>query len=302
MATERHPLWARLPEIPEPSAEQLERVRLAVEARAGRIRARRRWLWIVPALLFGSGTSWWAAKTVSMGAMSREAPQPRGAGTTTLPISLVTGPAPLPTESTPTASTAAPESRVEPAPTLLPASPSTGTPVTKPLARRRESHEDPEAALLGEALLRLRRGNDPQGALSLLRTYRVRFPDGVLESEATLVRVEAMVGLGRHQELVDFLTPRVIAQSPRPGELKAVRAEALAHLGRCPQALLLYDSLLDGDASDMRLTERALYGRATCRALGGDFEAARRDLETERREFPEDASKVEQTLRSFRNR
>jgi hypothetical protein len=164
--------------------------------------------------------------------------------------------------------------------------------------------DDPEAALLGRALRQLRREHNPQGALSVLKAYQQEFPVGVLRPEAVLVEAESLVALGRHQELVDLLTPEAVSELPRSTELSLLRAEALSHLERCHEAIPVFSSLLsttpeDESASDSSLRERALFGRALCRARIGQVGAARRDLELEVAQFPDEAAKARQTLESL---
>jgi len=57
------------------------------------------------------------------------------------------------------------------------------------------------------------------------------------------------------------------------------RAELRAEKGRRAAALNDFNSLLSADAPPDAVSERALYGRATCRAQMGDGAGARADLE-----------------------
>jgi TolA-binding protein len=64
------------------------------------------------------------------------------------------------------------------------------------------------------------------------------------------------------------------------------RAELRAERGRCGAALNDFNPLLAAEAPPDLVTERALYGRATCRAQQGDGAGARRDLEHYLARFP----------------
>jgi hypothetical protein len=163
--------------------------------------------------------------------------------------------------------------------------------------------DDPEAVLLESALKRLRREHDPRGALAILDTYQANHPAGVLRPEALVIRAETLLDLGRYRELVDLLGPERVSDLPRARDLALLRAEALSHLDHCREAIAVFDALLSGPlrnatASDRR--ERALYGRALCLAKTGRLNAARRDLELEAREFPDQAAKVRQTLETLK--
>jgi hypothetical protein len=144
-----------------------------------------------------------------------------------------------------------------------------------------------EAALVGAALRKLREQDDAQGALTLLDAHDGQFAAaGALADEVRTTRIEALLRLGRHPRALALLD----AQSPRPTgrerELLAVRAELRADAGRCVEALADFDALLTDDGSDA-VAERALYGRAACRARTGDAEGARADLRACIAGFPE---------------
>jgi len=294
MPGERSPLWSRLPPVADPTPEQLAEVRGAIRERARRRAVRRSRLRLVPGLMLmlGMGLFWWMS-------VSRT-PPPRSAE-----MSALVGRAASVTPDSSSARPPAPSPEVPPPPPAA-AVPARARPATR-VAHGVAAIDDPETALLGKALTRLRHDHDPQGALTLLESYRREFPAGTLRPEAMLVRAESLARLGRHQELVDLLAPETISDLPRSTELRLLRAEALARLDRCPQAVLVFDELLGPSAAsaqpvEARLRERALYGRALCRAQGGELDAARGDLEREEEEFPEQAAKAHQTLESLQAR
>lgn len=290
MSVERSPLWGRLPPVAEATPEQLNGIRRAVEERARVLAARRRrQLRLIPGLMVGLGLLWWflAGRTppVPVASVTALEPTPPEVQREVLPVA---APAPVPLPVPPTVAPVRPH-RVA------------------AMVRRSPEHpdaDDPEATLLGSALKQLRRNHDPQGALSVLETYQQEFPTGVLRPEAVMIRAESLVDLGRHQDLVDLLTPEAVADLPRSTELSLLRGEALSHLDRCREAIPLFSallsaSLLDEPAVDSSLRERALYGRALCRAHTGQVAAARRDLELEAAQFPEQAAKARRTLETL---
>jgi hypothetical protein len=148
-----------------------------------------------------------------------------------------------------------------------------------------------ESALIGAALRRLRETDDAAGALALLDDHDARFGStSPLADEAATIRVEALLRIGslaRALALLDKLTPR---PAGRGRELLATRGELRAEAARCSEALADFEPLLAAEgkpegARDL-IFERALYGRAACRARLGEHDAARADLETYLARFP----------------
>src|SRR4029078_13137378 len=68
-------------------------------------------------------------------------------------------------------------------------------------------------------------------------------------------------------------------------DLRIARAELRAAAGRCADAAADFDLLLRPDRPLDAITERALWGRASCRAAG-DSAGARRDLQDYLTIFP----------------
>jgi hypothetical protein len=171
--------------------------------------------------------------------------------------------------------------------------------VLPPAEPARTSAIAEEAALLGAALRALREGDDAPGALALLDAHDARFgATGALGDEASTTRVEALLRLGRHTRALALLDE----QSPRPvgrgRELLVSRGELRADAGRCAEAVTDFDALLADDAAADGAAERALYGRAACRARTVDAAAARADLETYLARYPDGrfASRVRAAL------
>jgi tetratricopeptide (TPR) repeat protein len=158
--------------------------------------------------------------------------------------------------------------------------------------------EDAESALLASALQRLHREHDASGTLLMLESYPSRFPHGQLAGEVALVEAEALLKLGRREELVERLDPSRIGRFPRASELLLLRAEALAKLGRYSEASAAFSELLDGPL-EREPRERALYGRALCRMELGRADGAREDLALLMAEFPSEKPKVMRALQSL---
>jgi hypothetical protein len=144
-----------------------------------------------------------------------------------------------------------------------------------------------EAALVGAALRRLRESDDAAGALALLDERERRFgAAGTLGDEARTTRVEALLRLGqrgRALALLDATSPRAAG---RGRAVLATRGELRADAGRCREADADFDALLADRAASDAIAERALYGRAACRVLLGESNAARADLEAYLARFP----------------
>ncbi len=293
MPVERSPLWGRLPPVEPPSPGQLNAIQRAIEERALvlAVRRRRRQRLIPPGLIVGLGLLWWLlasrAPPVAASVPERVAtPGLAAVAPVVLPAALPDAPVPLAVAPVRPHRTSAANQR------------------PRQLPRQLLEVDDPEATLLGSALKQLRRNHDPQGALAVLATYQKEFPSGVLRPEAVMIKAESLVDLGRHEELVDLLTPEAIAGMPRSTELSLLRGEALSRLDRCREAIPLFSALLskalvDDAAVESSLRERALYGRALCQAHIGQAEAARRDFELEAVEFPEQAAKARRALETL---
>ncbi len=141
----------------------------------------------------------------------------------------------------------------------------------------------PESRMLSEALVDLRRDDNPRAALALLDQYGERFPNGSLAPEAARARAEALIALGQPADalrVLDELSPAALGRS-----MLLVRAELRAELNRCPDALGDFSSTLAQNPRDSA-DERALFGRATCRGRTGDASGARNDLELYAVRFP----------------
>jgi hypothetical protein len=290
------PRWAQLPSLPPPTSEQLAELRQRIYRRwRARAEARR---WLGPSLLLLLAI---AGPHPDSSPFSLLSPSARAATSTPM---LTIGPLASPILSVPTSVIAAP----------IPTPPNQAVAVSmppRPRPPRPPSHSqepktespalhpvDGETALLAAALHRLHREHDPSGTLALLSDYDQRFPRGELAAEVTLVQAEALLKLGRRDELVERLDPEIVGKYPRAPELALLRAEALAKLGRGAEALTAFSALLDGPLESQAL-ERALFGRALCRAAVGRSEGARADLARLLAEFPSEKPKIARVLESL---
>lgn len=143
-----------------------------------------------------------------------------------------------------------------------------------------------ESKLLTEALRKLRQDDDARGALATLDEHDARFGSAALAPEATLARIEALIKIRRNADalaLLDGMAPSPIGMGR---DLLIARAELRVAAGGCAIAAADFDLLLRGDPAFDSITERALWGRASCRSGGTDAMGARSDLQDYLSRFP----------------
>lgn len=149
-----------------------------------------------------------------------------------------------------------------------------------------------EQALLGQAVKMLRDSHDARAALALLAQHAERFPDGALASEATMLRIEALLALGRQGEALSVLDRVPLASLPNRDEQFVVRGELRAANRRWREAEQDFNETLRARglpaarAKARDIQERALWGRAAARSRLGDQAGARADLDLYLRHFP----------------
>jgi hypothetical protein len=141
-----------------------------------------------------------------------------------------------------------------------------------------------ESRLLGQAVARLRQQRDAAGALMALDRYRRQFPAGMLRHEADVARADALLILGRDRDALDVLQALHLQSQGRDQELRVIRGE-LSAATDCPHAVADFDRLLS-ETAPVTLIERALFGRAVCRARQGDTAGSARDLGEYLQRFP----------------
>lgn len=149
-----------------------------------------------------------------------------------------------------------------------------------------------EQALLGQAVKMLRDSHDARAALALLAQHAERFPHGALASEATMLRIEALLALGRQGEALSVLDRVPLASLPNRDEQFVVRGELRAANRRWREAEQDFNETLRARglpaarAKARDIQERALWGRAAARSRLGDQAGARADLDLYLRHFP----------------
>jgi hypothetical protein len=141
-----------------------------------------------------------------------------------------------------------------------------------------------EAASLERAVKALRHDHDAASALWLIDQHLAAWPRGILVREAQLTRTEALLHLGRRGEALEGLDRIPLSGMPRAREFAVIRGELRAEAHRCGEAMRDFAAAADG--SD-ELAERALVGRADCRAQNGDDAGARAELQKYLRRFPD---------------
>jgi hypothetical protein len=158
-----------------------------------------------------------------------------------------------------------------------------------------------ESAVLGRALTQLRQRHDAVAALAELDRYGTNFPSGLLSAEAERTRVDALLLAGRLSEAREILARLTLGSGGRDLELRVLRAELTAGTtsnarGSCVAALRDYEVAL-AERSSGALAERALWGRAACKARLGDRAGARADLRDYLVRFPTGAHAAMATAR-----
>ncbi len=183
------------------------RARLARSAAATDLGSRRRPATVLLAAAIVVGVGLAAAAVVVSGRMTPTVASAL-APSSTAPQPVVTRPVATPLAPSATASVA-PEIGEKPA--------------HAPQPRASSSVLELESQALASAVAALRRDRNPDRALALLDEYRAAFPRGALSLEASLVRVDALMALGRRREALAVLERLPVDKMPRGGELRKLR-------------------------------------------------------------------------------
>ena len=153
---------------------------------------------------------------------------------------------------------------------------------------------EPEPAATSEEMLALDRAigllrgkHDAGAALLALDAYLGRFPAGMLNREARLARVDALLMLQRSDEALIALETMPLDAHRRSTELQLIRAELRARTD-CVRAEEDFSAVL-ARGHNASLEERALYGRGACRVKRGDGQGAAQDLHRYLDRFPNGA-------------
>ncbi len=160
---------------------------------------------------------------------------------------------------------------------LSPILPSTA-PVMEPPAATEE-------LLLATALRTLRVEHNPSSALAALDRYYLSHGNGRLSIEATILRAEALVALGRKSEALQYLDGLDLGRVPGAAAGHLERAELREGSGRFEGALADFDWVL-AHAKDKGVVESAIAGRMRCRQRMGDIAGAQGDAAEYLRRFP----------------
>jgi TolA-binding protein len=152
-----------------------------------------------------------------------------------------------------------------------------------------------QARLLAAAIERLRKAHDAKGALVLLDELEARYAGGPVSTEAMLLRLEALLSIGKRKQALALLDGGSFEGAPRQEELRLLRGELRAQAGRCGEALDDFQPMAGPGGG---LAERALYGQASCHATLGDRTRARQELERYLELYPKGAfaAKARQAL------
>jgi outer membrane protein assembly factor BamD (BamD/ComL family) len=142
-----------------------------------------------------------------------------------------------------------------------------------------------EERLLAAAVRALRAKRDPGSALAALDAYQVRYPQGRMAVEASVLRVDALTALHRQPEALRSLDELDLGRVPGGLERRLQRAELRAASGRFREAIADFDGVL-AQTRGTDASERALAGRVRCRQRLGDWTAARADAIEYLQRFP----------------
>jgi hypothetical protein len=169
-----------------------------------------------------------------------------------------------------------------------PPAPAQLNPAPAPLPQPGVSALAKESRLLARAIAELRQDGNAKQSLATLDQHDREFGSGSpLSPEANAARIEAMLRLGRHTQALALLDAMALATTGPQREMLVARAELRFDQGRRGAALLDFDRLLTGAVKPDAVTERARFGRATCRAQLGDVQGAQSDLAAYLASFPE---------------
>jgi hypothetical protein len=141
------------------------------------------------------------------------------------------------------------------------------------------------AQYLSEAIHALRVERSPGTALFLLDRHATQLGKSAFAHEALLLRVEAMLALGRKTEVLRLLDSTSLTDVAASRSLLVTRGELRAAANRCADGIGDFDWVLAGSKQADR---QALFGRAVCRKKLGDSAGARADAQRYRHEFPAD--------------
>lgn len=138
---------------------------------------------------------------------------------------------------------------------------------------------------LSETIHLLRKERMPAAALRLLDGHEPELAKAGFGHEALILRVEALLALGRRAEALRVLDSASLTDVAASRVLLITRGELRAAANRCTDGLADFDLVL---ARSKQLDRQALIGRALCRKKLGDLAGARADIQRLREQFPND--------------
>lgn len=139
------------------------------------------------------------------------------------------------------------------------------------------------STVLREALEQLRGGHNPGAAVGLIDAHRAELASGSLAAEGDLVRLEALLALGRRDQAAHLLD--ALDLPPGRRDLHLLRGEFRAGQGRCPDALVDFQAARRLQVAD-EVDERAVHGLAACLSKLGERAQARATLEAYLGRYP----------------
>jgi tetratricopeptide (TPR) repeat protein len=131
---------------------------------------------------------------------------------------------------------------------------------------------------LSQALRRLRREHDAEGALVDLSQLGLAYPESRFALERISLEVEALLSLGRKDEALSRLDSLSLDQLPRGAERHVLRGELRALAQRWGEARDDFQHALALTSGQSAWSERALWGRAMAHLQLHDRAAALDDL------------------------
>jgi TolA-binding protein len=138
---------------------------------------------------------------------------------------------------------------------------------------------------LDQAIGLLRRDRNATGALAAFDSYLERYPHGILNREARVARIDALLMLQRTNAALAALETLPFDSGRRSTELQVVRGELRARTD-CTGAERDFSAALS-HAPDAGLLERILYGRGVCRSKQGNQAGAAEDFRRYIERFPD---------------
>jgi hypothetical protein len=138
---------------------------------------------------------------------------------------------------------------------------------------------------LSETVRTLRVRHDAGATLALLDRHAVELERNGLAHEALILRVEALLNLGREREALRLLDRTPLTDVAASHSLLVTRGRLRAEANRCAESVGDFSLVL---AESPQPDRQALFGRAICRKQLGDIAGARADLEHYRHAFSND--------------